>query len=136
MAAMRDVSGSPSELDDPYEIVWFMNQKLDILAPLLTDLVSRTNARIKDAILVASHAPELQSKNRRRAESFLSKADCAEIEQAKELRSSIMAPLPAEQSVFKHSNPRFQGRDSKGGNRQQPYGRRSGKGGKGKGKGQ
>jgi hypothetical protein len=100
----------------------------ELSSKLLTDSVSKLNRKIKDGLVTAVGAPQLQSKKKKkRSRGFFDEEDYNDIERAKDITTNILGlgtqkqPSRAERGSFSSRHP--------------SEGKGKGKGGKGKGKG-
>jgi hypothetical protein len=63
----------------------------ELLAKLLTDSVGKLNRKIKDSLVAAVGAPQLQSKKKKRkSRGFFNEEDYNEIERAKDINTNIL----------------------------------------------
>ena len=87
----------------------------DLSAKLLTDSVSKLNSKIKDGLVTAVGAPQLQSsKKKRRSRGFFDEADYNEIERAKDISTNILG-LGKEKQSSRGDRGSFTSRHPSGG---------------------
>lgn len=106
----------------------------ELSATLLTDSVGKLNRKIKDGLVAAVGAPQLQSKKRKRkSRGFFNEEDYNEIERAKDINTNILGLGQQKQSSRSERGSHSSRFPSDNGGKGRSSSRGRGKGGKGKG---